>query len=130
MTNAWEFHTVVLAALLHDIGKSLQRGRSLPFDIKGPHPEVSAQFISAFTHTFSTTVDIELLKTLVLCHHRGHHFAGLRADDISDPRWRLLGFLVNKADSLSASKRGQHADQWQDYKTTPSHTSNPFKRLF
>ncbi len=41
MGDPREFQTVVLAALLHDAGKYLQRGRSLAFDIGGTHPEVS-----------------------------------------------------------------------------------------
>ncbi|MBI2917261.1 MAG: type III-A CRISPR-associated protein Cas10/Csm1 [Chloroflexi bacterium] len=121
-----EFHTVVLAGLLHDISKLLHRSRD--FEIKGPHPQVSAEFVGAFAGTFGQAVDVELLKTLVLRHHRGQGFVNLRADDIGDPRQRLLAFLVNKADGLSASERGQHAAQWQDYKTTP--LACVFQRVF
>ncbi len=128
MLSSLEYSTVVLAALLHDIGKFLQRGRSLPFDIEGPHPEVSARFISAFPQTFGQVADPELLKLLVLHHHRGHGFTGLRADDIAEERPRLLAFLVNKADGLSSSERGQHTTQWQDYKTVP--LASLFPRLF
>ncbi len=128
MPNLKEYQTIVLAALLHDIGKFLQRGRSLPFDIEGPHPEVSTRFINAFPQTFEQVAQPELLKLLVLHHHRGHSFIGLRADDIADERSRLMAYLVNKADSLSSSERGQHAPPWQDYKTVP--LASLFSRLF
>jgi CRISPR-associated protein Csm1 len=112
-----EFNTIVLAALLHDVGKLLQRGRSLLFDIKGRHPEVSARFVAAFQRAFSDYAEPSLLQTLVLHHHRT--IRGTRPDDISDPRQRTLAFLINKADGLSASERGQRARGGRDYKTTP-----------
>ena len=42
-----EYQTVVLGALLHDIGKFLQRGRGLSLVAEGKHPEVSARDVSA-----------------------------------------------------------------------------------
>ncbi|MDP2953051.1 MAG: HD domain-containing protein, partial [Chloroflexota bacterium] len=122
MDDLREFRTVVLAALLHDIGKFLMRGRDLPFPIKGTHPEVSQQFVSAFADTFTPVADIDLLKTLVLCHHQAS------IDGISDPRQRILAHLVNKADRLSAGERGQRVTGGQDYKTTP--LASVFPRLF
>lgn len=56
MADAREFHTVVLAGLLHDAGKFLQRGRTLSLDIEGRHPEVSARFVSAFSDTFAPQI--------------------------------------------------------------------------
>jgi CRISPR-associated protein Csm1 len=114
-----EYETVVLAALLHDIGKFLQRGRSLDFNVSGTHPEVSANFVNAFSDSFTRFSDTVLLKILVQYHHRGPGVGGFSADNVSDPHSRMLALLINKADSLSASERGTHTEQWQNYKTTP-----------
>lgn len=64
-----EYHTLVTAALLHDIGKLLQRGSFGALDIKGQHPQVSADFVSAFSDVFGQVIDPGLLKTLVQHHH-------------------------------------------------------------
>ena len=37
-----EYQTVILAALLHDIGKFIQRG-SFALNVEGKHPEVSGE---------------------------------------------------------------------------------------
>jgi CRISPR-associated protein Csm1 len=60
--NRREYQTVILAALLHDIGKMLQRGSFGLLDTKGQHPQVSSDFVSAFKDYFSSFVDIDLLK--------------------------------------------------------------------
>lgn len=112
-----DFNAIVLASLLHDVGKLLHRGRSLAFDIQGKHQEVSARFIKAFSRFFSGHTDVSLLGTLVLHHHRTAE--GLRPKDLPDPHQRLLALLVNKADGLSASERGQRSEDPQDDKTTP-----------
>ena len=88
-----EFYAIILALLPYYMGKFLRKGRSPSWDIAWRHPEASARLINAFTHKISTTVYNELLKARVLCHHRGQHFAGLCADDVSYRKWRLLGFL-------------------------------------
>ena len=65
MNNLLEYRTVILSALLHDIGKFLYRGRNLSFNIKGSHPDVSGQFVNAFADVFRPVSDIDLLKTLI-----------------------------------------------------------------
>lgn len=120
MENQREYQTVVLASLLHDVGKLLQRGSFGSLDIKGRHPQVSADFISAFSSLFSSVADMELLKTLVQHHHEHPDFPlSLRVDGISDPRIRSLASLVSLADNFSASERGRRSEQWQDFKFTP-----------
>lgn len=130
MSDEKEFQTVVLAALLHDIGKFLQRGKGLPFSIEGTHPEVSFQFVTAFAETFEKVADLELLKTLVKHHHRsrGYGSGAPSIEDIKESRARLLAYLINKADGLSASEREEHTAQWQDFKTVPM--SSVFQRVF
>jgi CRISPR-associated protein Csm1 len=64
-----EYRTVVLGGLLHDVGKLLQRGTFGAIDIKGKHPAISANFVSAFTDVFSQICDVSLLQILVQKHH-------------------------------------------------------------
>jgi len=120
MFDQLEYQTVVLAALLHDIGKFLQRGSFGKLDISGKHPQVSANFISAFGEYFSQVADLPLLKTLVQRHHESPQFSSeLQVKTISDQHIRSLAYLVSKADNLSSAERGEHSEEGQGYKTTP-----------
>jgi metal-dependent HD superfamily phosphatase/phosphodiesterase len=66
--NLQEYHTVILAAFLHDIGKLVGRGSFKILD-RGQHPEFSATFISAHHKLFSPVTNIKLLQELVRKHH-------------------------------------------------------------
>ena len=123
-----EFATVVLAALLHDIGKFFQRARSLSFPEQGRNPEVSSRFIGAFADFFSTVANAQWLETMFLHHHQGRAFQDLTAREISDPHLRTLTYLISTADHLSARERGEHTANYQDYRTTP--LVSVFQRVF
>ena len=115
-----EYQTVVLSGLLHDIGKLLQRGSFGAIDIKGKHPAISANFITAFSDVFSPTCDVSLLRTLVQKHHENPSFEpDLNVSSITDEHIRTLASLVSMADNLSSSERGEHTKTYQDYKETP-----------
>jgi len=115
-----EYQTVVLGGLLHDIGKLLQRGSFGAIDIKGKHPAISANFISAFTDVFTPVCDVSLLRTLVQKHHESPYFeSDLNVSSITDDHIRTLASLVSLADNLSSSERGEHSKTYQDYKETP-----------
>lgn len=115
-----EFRTVVLAALLHDIGKFLQRGSFGSLDTKGKHPQVSGVFISAYESLFAEVADVSLLKTLVERHHEHPSFRpDLSVQDLPQGQTRALAYLISQADNLSSSERGEAQDQYQDFKTTP-----------
>ncbi len=122
MTNGREFHTVVLAALLHDIGKLYQRGDFGMLALEGQHPRLSADFVSAFKDFFGGWVDADLLQTLVQRHHQNEWAfpTELLAQHTPDPHHRALAFLVGEADHLSAAERGLHErGQFRPFKAVP-----------
>lgn len=119
-TDNQEYRTIVLAGLLHDIGKLLQRGSFGGLDIKGKHPTVSANFITVFAECFSEISDVDILKTLVQKHHEAQHFEpDLNVNSISDEHVRTLAKLVSLADNLSSAERGAPSTGYQDYKEIP-----------
>jgi CRISPR-associated protein Csm1 len=113
-----EYETVILGALLHDIGKYLQRG-DFGGRVSGQHPQVGATFVSAWQAEFGRCVDVTLLRTLVQRHHESTAFReGLRVDEIADEHTRALARLVSRADNLSSSERGERAAKYQQFRTT------------
>lgn len=114
-----EYQTVILGALLHDIGKMLQRGSFASLDTKGKHPQVSYDFITAFKEFFSQFADFELLKTLVQRHHEDPRFGDDLLSQKAPEEYRALSYLVSRADNYSSSERGEKAEAYQDFKTTP-----------
>lgn len=115
-----EYRTVILAALLHDIGKFLQRGSFSWLADKVKHPERSGEFIGAFQNLFSDVVDVPLLRLLVEHHHEGPSFRpDLSVQDLPPGRERTLAYLVSEADNLSSAERGEAQAGYQDYRTTP-----------
>ena len=118
--NAKEYQTVVLAALLHDVGKLLGHGHFLPLN-KGQHPRFSAEFVEAFPEVFAAVSDTSLLRELVQRHHndKEHLDAEFLVQNIKDRHVRTLATLVSTADKLSSSQPGVGSEQWQDYLETP-----------
>lgn len=118
MTNQREYRTVVLAALLHDIGKYLHRG-DFGGMVSGPHPEVGANLLRAHAEAFGQCVDAEVLTVLVQRHHESRSFAPeLQVDSIADEHLRALARLVSRSDNLASAERGERAEGMQDYRTT------------
>jgi CRISPR-associated protein Csm1 len=103
-----EYQTVILAGLLHDIGKFLQRGSFGSLNTEGKHPKVSGTFVSAFQGLFAEVADVALLKTLVEHHHEDPSFRpDLSVQDLPPGRARILAYLTSQADNLSSSERGE-----------------------
>jgi len=115
------YDTVLLAALLHDIGKLYQKGTTGEgvIDNRGKHPEVSYHFIEYFTKLFEPYVDIELLKELVKRHHENErafdkeYLAQYAVDDV-----KPLAYIISTADNFSSSERDVPGDTPLKYKTT------------
>lgn len=99
-----EYQTVVLAGLLHDIGKFLNRA-----DVQRKHPLFSADYVSSdeFKKRIGKDwVDFELLRILVQRHHEYYKMPDeLLVQKIKDPHTRALAYIVSRADSYSSSER-------------------------
>lgn len=117
--NQREYRTVILAALLHDVGKMLQRGSFGALDTTGKHPHVSSVFIGAFKDFFSRFVDFELFQALVQRHHEDPRLGSELICQNAPEKYKPLCYLVSQADNYSSSERGKKAESYQDYKLTP-----------
>jgi len=117
--NQREYQTVILGALLHDVGKMLQRGSFGSLDTKGKHPQVSSHFVSAFKDFFSKTSDFELLKNLVQRHHEDQRLGADLICQNAPEDYRTLSYLVSRSDNYSSSERGEKAEDYQDFKSVP-----------
>lgn len=87
---------VVLAALLHDIGKFWQR-----FGVKEKHQELAGRFIDAID--FPDGIDVELISTLVLRHHDNKNLpTDLRVSGLKKGSIERCLAIVSDADNISS----------------------------
>jgi CRISPR-associated protein Csm1 len=115
-----EYQTIVLAGLLHDIGKFIQRGDFKgALRVTGKHPAVSASFIRAKSYIFEKVTDVNLLAELVQRHHETTCFPPELRVQQADPAIRPLAYLVSAADNYSSAERGEDSGEYRDYKTVP-----------
>lgn len=111
-----EYQTVVLAGLLHDIGKFMNRGDN----VRRKHPLFSADYVS--NNNFKDLVkeewiDLELLKTLVQRHHEYPMMPeDLLVQKINDTHTRALAYIVSRADSYSSGERIQEEPSELDFR--------------
>ena len=114
-----EYHTVILGALLHDVGKYLQRSRGTTWG-KGKHPRVSVNFIDDWKEKFDQCTEGDLLKILAQRHHESQKFEDeLNVNSIKDDHIRTLARLVSKADNMASFERALDKGKSQHYRTTP-----------
>ncbi len=110
-----EYQTVVLAGLLHDIGKFLNRA-----DVRRKHPFFSADYVSSgeFKERLSEHwIDLDLLKILVQRHHEYFKMPDeLLVQKIDDPYTRALAYIVSRADSYSSMERIDEEPSELDFK--------------
>lgn len=111
-----EYNSVVLAALLHDIGKLLNKVE------KKKHPYFSADFVSKdkdFGKMISRWTNIELVRVLCQKHHENPRFPeDLQVQKIEEPRTRALAYLVSRADSYQATERENEEESDSDFRET------------
>ena len=109
-----EYQTVVLAALLHDVGKFLHRG---PDKYEVTHEIASFEFINKFRDKLKNDefYDMGLMKLMV--HHHHSSKTGALQDEYFDNKldkekervWALLR-IVKESDSYSCAERDQTKD--------------------
>jgi len=107
--NRKEYQSVILAALLHDIGKLLHRGS---VEYKGRHEYAAAAFINNYRDNLENNelYDIDLVKLLVQQHHAGRevtlkdeYFVD-KTDEEKERLWRLVK-IIQESDSYSCAER-------------------------
>ncbi|CCO07705.1 type III-A CRISPR-associated protein Cas10/Csm1 [Desulforamulus hydrothermalis] len=123
-----EYQTILLAGLLHDIGKFLQKGDfAKSLKVSGKHPALSAGFVKAWSLVFEKVTDVQLLIELVQRHHESHIFPSELLVQQADPKIRPLAYLISTADNYSSAERGEQSGEYRDYKTVP--LASVFARL-
>lgn len=104
-----EYQGVILAALLHDVGKLLHRGDA---GYEGTHQNASYDFIENLGSKLrnDTLYDLELMKVIVKHHHsrkpvtlEDPHFKGMNEDE-KKRVWKLIT-IVKRADTYSCAER-------------------------
>lgn len=110
-----EYNTVILAGLLHDVGKFINRIERHGFP---KHPLASVMFINKQEVTEilqrkEMGIDIELLKTLVQRHHEHPKYfpKNQLVQELTDPHQRALAYIVSRADNFSSSERDDEEER-------------------
>jgi CRISPR/Cas system-associated protein Cas10 (large subunit of type III CRISPR-Cas system) len=82
MANPTEFQIVVLAPLLHDIGKFIRRTRHV--QVRIDHETVPAEFVRQVALTWEKLTDISLLEHIFLHHYDTQDAVNSIVDDIQN----------------------------------------------
>lgn len=106
------YHTVLLASLLHDIGKFYGRSQEIKRireELKLEHPEISAYFVKRFANQLkSIGLDPDQVEILTRHHHERSNFPlTCRPEGIEDGFNRVLALLISRADTYSSKERGE-----------------------
>lgn len=127
--NQRKYQTVIMAALLHDVGKMLHRGTKY----SGEHFEVSARYIEDSLKEDVSFYNLKLLVFLVRHHHSTKRVAYADSffngvDDCHRNRfWQLLK-IVKKADSYSCAERDQ-CQRWLGFHERSQRLDSIFSRV-
>lgn len=129
MIKIGKYKEVILAGLLHDIGKFYGRSKTIKTealglrkekDIPSNHPIISAFFVERLKGQLTRLeLDFELIKTLVQRHHEYTVMPEeCLVQKIENKETRALAYLVSKADNYSSSERGDTPLKGQKYATS------------
>jgi len=112
-----EYHSVLLGALLHDIGKLFIK----PEKPEGKsHQEIGANLVRDNYKKLISEADFD--EKLVDCLIRLHHYNDRKKDPISDPRLNRIVQLMSCADGCAAgerTKKDKEAVKAPDVQYTP-----------
>lgn len=116
-SNDCQFNTIVLAALLHDLGKFLQKGKFGSLKVNDKHPEVTGNFVRAYASSLKEICNVDLLETLVEKHHESNSFPDHINVKGAKEEYKPLAYMVSKADNYSSSERDENHKGYKNYKT-------------
>ncbi|MBI4744474.1 MAG: type III-A CRISPR-associated protein Cas10/Csm1 [Actinobacteria bacterium] len=124
-----KYKEVILAGLLHDIGKFYGRSKTVKglsgelkeeSDLPSNHPIISAFFVERLKEQIvELGLDFDVVKTLVQRHHEYTLMPKeCLVQETKDSEIRALAYLVSKADNYSSSERGEIEYKGQKYATS------------
>lgn len=110
--------SLILGALLHDIGKVLNRVKG----VTQKHPIFSKDFVSQkeFMKKIENWVDSDILQTVCQKHHEDERFfeEDLLVQKITNKRVKALAYIVSRADNYSSSEREEGEKTGDDFRKT------------
>jgi len=115
--NLYIKQSLILGALLHDIGKVLNRVKG----VREKHPIFSKKFIleEEFIIKLKNWIDPHLLSSFCQIHHEHPAFPDeLLVQKIEDSRLRALAYIVSRADNYSSSEREEKEKSGEDFRKT------------
>jgi len=118
-TQTKEYQTVILAALLHDVGKFMQRDKDVKSD--DTHEFLSRKFIEDYENTlkYDDWYDLEVVKELTFCHARPYKESEFfnKLTNAGKREFKRLSAVVRASDSYSCKERNleqQRRDHGRD----------------
>lgn len=112
---------IALGALLHDIGKLLNRSTKYAnmCEIGAQHPHLSWWFVRNLVRNEVIEED-KYLEELVLKHHEAHYFSkDINLASIEDKHLKKLAYIVARADNYSSSERNEEESKVRPFKKVP-----------
>jgi len=113
-----ERESIILGALLHDVGKVLNRVKG----IREKHPVFSKRFVLAkeFETKVKNFVDTKILSTICQRHHEDERFfpEELLVQRIDDKHLRALAYIVSRADNYSSFEREEREKSGEYFRKT------------